>query len=72
MRSLHKLLFALLLGCSLYSCETVKPYQTQYLKDYHMQTGAQSIEKLEAESETYREGASGGMGGKTGGGCGCN
>lgn len=54
------------------SCEVVKPYQAQYLKDHNMQTNALPIEKLEAEAETYREGASGGMGGKTGGGCGCN
>lgn len=54
------------------SCQTVKPYQEQFLKDNTMQTNAMPIEKIEAEAETYREGASGGMGGKTGGGCGCN
>ena len=53
-------------------CQTVKGYQMQDLKDDSMQTNAQSIEKLEAEAESYREGASGGMVGKTGGGCGCN
>jgi len=72
MKSLHKLLLLLVLSTGAYSCETVKPYQAQYLKDHTMQTNSLGIEKLEAESETYREGASGGMGGKTGGGCGCN
>lgn len=54
------------------SCETVRPYQMQYLKDNSMQPNPLPLEKIEAEAETYREGASGGMGGKTGGGCGCN
>ena len=30
------------------------------------------IEKTEMSFQTYREGASGANGGKTGGGCGCN
>lgn len=54
------------------SCATVKPYQMQYLSDHYMQTNPLPIEKSEAEAETYREGSSGGVGGKTGGGCGCN
>lgn len=72
MKSFLKLLTLFTLLFSGNSCETVRPYQSQYLKDNNMQTNALPIEKLEAEAETYREGASGGMGGKTGGGCGCN
>ncbi|EKT3965575.1 hypothetical protein FPN187_contig00025-0008 [Flavobacterium psychrophilum] len=53
-------------------CTPVKAYQRQYVSDYSMQTGTTSIEKLESEGFSFREGASGGETGKTGGGCGCN
>ncbi len=53
-------------------CRSVKPYQRQYLNDHAMQQGSFPIEKAENEATTYREGASGGESGKTGGGCGCN
>jgi hypothetical protein len=53
-------------------CAPVKPYQRQYVSDYSMQTGTTSLEKLESEGFSFREGASGGETGKTGGGCGCN
>jgi len=73
MRSLTKLIaFCALTVLAFSGCQAVKPYQTQQLKDEAMQTNASALEKLEGEAETYREGASGGMGGKTGGGCGCN
>jgi len=72
MKSRIRLLALGFLYLPLNGCQTVKPYQTQYLKDHNMQTNSLPVEKLEAEAETYREGASGGMGGKTGGGCGCN
>lgn len=65
------LLWIVIMGYNV-SCTTVKPYQKQYLNDYYMQTGPLPEEKLDAEADTYREGASGGMGGKSGGGCGCN
>ena len=65
-------LAALLLLVTATSCESVKAYQRQYLKDDAMQQGASSIEKSENEAFSYREGASGGDFGKTGGGCGCN
>ncbi|MFT3678865.1 MAG: DUF4266 domain-containing protein [Ferruginibacter sp.] len=54
------------------SCKTVKPYQKQYLNDNCMQLGAFPSEKSENEAVSYREGASGGDMGKSGGGCGCN
>lgn len=54
------------------ACTTVKPYQRQYLNDDTMQLGATPVEKSEGEAVSYREGASGGDFGKTGGGCGCN
>ena len=60
-------LFALMNGCA-----PVKEYQKQYLKDGEMELSARRAEKLEGSFQTYREGTSGGTGGKTGGGCGCN
>jgi len=69
---LPKLFVSAILLISLHSCTTVKPYQSQYLKDHYMQANSLAIEKLESEADSYREGASGGTGGKSGGGCGCN
>ena len=42
------------------------------LNDSEMVLGAKKVEKTEMSFQTYREGASGANGGKTGGGCGCN
>lgn len=57
---------------SLVSCTTVKEYQKNKLNDGEMTLGARKVEKTEMSFQTYREGASGANGGKTGGGCGCN
>lgn len=54
------------------SCTTVKEYQKNKLNDGEMALGNRKVEKTENSFQTYREGASGGNGGKTGGGCGCN
>ncbi len=54
------------------SCTTVKEYQKNRINDAEMELGARKIQKTELSFQTYREGASGGNGGKTGGGCGCN
>jgi Domain of unknown function (DUF4266) len=54
------------------SCTTVKEYQKNKLNDGEMSLGARKVEKTEMSFQTYREGASGANGGKTGGGCGCN
>lgn len=72
-RKIPKLLPLAVFFCvsALGACQSVKPYQTQYLQDYYMQTGPLPVEKSEMESEGYREGGTGGTGGKTGGGCGC-
>lgn len=56
----------------LQSCVSVKEYQKQYLNDGEMQLSARKVEKSENSFQSYREGASGANGGKTGGGCGCN
>jgi hypothetical protein len=68
-----KFLFAISIIVGAFSsCEPVKAYQKQYVSDYSMQTGITTLEKLESEGFSYREAASGGETGKTGGGCGCN
>jgi hypothetical protein len=59
---------AVLLPC----CTTVKEYQKNRLNDGEMQLGNRKVEKTELSFESYREGASGANGAKSGGGCGCN
>lgn len=54
------------------SCVSVKEYQKQYINDAEMELSARKSEKFENSFQSYREGASGANGGKTGGGCGCN
>ncbi len=63
--------FLLLLNY-LSACTPVKAYQKMYLNDSFMDLGVESIEGGEFAFQSYREGASGGTGGKVGGGCGCN
>jgi hypothetical protein len=71
--SLCSLLF-IMIGSSLFSasCTSVKPYQKNKLNDAEMSLSSRKAEKTELNFQTYREGASGANGGKTGGGCGCN
>lgn len=66
------LLFAVALPFYFGSCTTVKEYQKGKLNDAEMELGARKIQKSEMSFQSYREGASGVNGGKTGGGCGCN
>ena len=54
------------------SCKTVKEYQKNKLNDAEMNLSNRKVEKTELNFQSYREGASGANGGKTGGGCGCN
>lgn len=62
-----------LLACLfLASCQTVRPYQRVFLNDYEMQNGHPGCRGFEQYVMTIREGASGGGGLKTSGGCGCN
>ena len=56
----------------IFSCTTVKEYQKGKLNDAEMTLEARKIQKTEMSFQSYREGASGANGGKTGGGCGCN
>ena len=54
------------------SCAPVKEYQKNKLNDSEMSLSNRKVEKTELNFQSYREGASGANGGKTGGGCGCN
>jgi hypothetical protein len=54
------------------SCKSVKEYQKNKLNDSEMSLSSRKVEKTELNFQSYREGASGANGGKTGGGCGCN
>jgi hypothetical protein len=59
---------AILMG----SCTSIKEYQKNRLNDAEMTLSSRKVEKAENSFQSYREGASGANGGKTGGGCGCN
>jgi hypothetical protein len=63
--------FTLLLAI-LASCKPVKEYQKNKLNDSEMSLSNRKLQKTEMNFQSYREGASGANGGKTGGGCGCN
>lgn len=71
-----KYVFLMICVCIMFlgmaSCATVKPYQKSKLNDAEMVLSSRSIEKYENNFLMYREGATGGNGGRTGGGCGCN
>lgn len=54
------------------SCTEVKAYQKAHLNDDDMAIGGGKLDGFDESWESYREGASGGTGGKSGGGCGCN
>jgi hypothetical protein len=62
----------LTLSASMIACKPVKEYQKQYINDAEMELAAKKSQKFESNFQSYREGASGANGGKTGGGCGCN
>ncbi|MEN9696596.1 MAG: hypothetical protein RLZ56_17 [Bacteroidota bacterium] len=54
------------------ACVTVKEYQKNKLNDAEMALSSRRVEKNEMNFQSYKEGAAGANGGKTGGGCGCN
>ncbi len=67
-----KLFFALFLFAVMQNCISVEAYQKMYINDRDMALQDPGIQSLESDFQSYREGASGANGGKTGGGCGCN
>ena len=70
--SVPKYVLALIIVAFCSSCTSVKEYQKSKLNDSEMVLSTRKIHKTENSFQTYREGASGANGGKTGGGCGCN
>ncbi len=54
------------------SCVAIKPYQKNMLNQEDMKLSQYKTEVYDNSIESYREGASGANGGRTGGGCGCN
>jgi hypothetical protein len=64
------ILIAICFAC--YSCQPVKQYQKNKLNDAEMELSSRKVQKSELNFQSYREGASGANGGKSGGGCGCN
>jgi len=71
-RLFKKLLIVPLAAILIASCSPVKEYQKSRINDSEMILGNRKVEKNELNFQSYREGASGVNGGKTGGGCGCN
>lgn len=67
-----KIVIGMLLAAISCSCTPVREYQKVYLNDSEMELAARKTQKFEASFQLYREGTSGGNGGKSGGGCGCN
>ena len=67
-----KIFSALLLLVTASGCKSVKEYQKIYLNDAEMELSMRKVQQTENSFQLYREGASGGNGGKSGGGCGCN
>ncbi|HZE85211.1 MAG TPA: DUF4266 domain-containing protein [Puia sp.] len=53
-------------------CSPVKEYQKNRINDAEMSLSNRKAERNELNFQSYREGAAGVNGGKTGGGCGCN
>ncbi len=67
----------LIAGCfmivlSMSSCVAVKEYEKMNINDPDMALSSNVEDRFETNFHSYREGASGGNGGKSGGGCGCN
>lgn len=53
-------------------CSSVQPWERGTLSTAPMQLDDARVHRFERAAETYREGAVGGAGGKSGGGCGCS
>lgn len=60
------------IASSLQSCLAVKEYEKVNLNDPDMVLSDKLSDRNISTFHSYREAASGGNGGKTGGGCGCN
>lgn len=54
------------------SCTVVQEYEKININDPEMALSSDKMDRFETNFQSYREAASGGNGGKSGGGCGCN
>lgn len=72
MRVAVKFISGFFIALSFAGCTAVREYQKVYLNDSEMELAGRKVQQFETSFQLYREGASGGNGGKTGGGCGCN
>ncbi len=59
-----------LVACT--GCASVEPWQKETLALAPMAVESDTCHRFERNMEVYREGAVGGNGGKSGGGCGCS
>ena len=69
---INKIFIAICLATFCTSCVVVKEYEKVNLNDPDMVLSEKKCDRNLTTSHSYREAASGGNGGKTGGGCGCN
>lgn len=72
MRKLKNIVFISFCIVILGSCAEVKSFQKAHVNNEDMKLSPRKLETYDNSIESYREGASGANGGKTGGGCGCN
>ena len=70
--NMKKYMLLIFATASLSSCVTVKEYEKVNINDPDMKLSEYSIDRFKTNALVYRGAASGGNGGKTGGGCGCN
>ena len=69
---MNRILLAICTMLSIASCVSTKPYERVKLSDPDMVLTDIKCDRNLLIAHSYREAASGGNGGKTGGGCGCN
>lgn len=69
---IKKILFITVLVSGMTSCVAVKEYEKVKLNDPDMVLSQSDSAKMTSTFQSYREGAAGANGGKSGGGCGCN
>ncbi len=69
---IKKLFLLIVFLVGLHSCAVVKEYEKVNLNDPDMMLSDKLSDRNISTFHSYREAASGGNGGKTGGGCGCN
>ena len=69
---MKKIILLIIIAIPFSSCVVVKEYEKVNINDPDMKLTNYSVDRFKTNALVYREAASGGNGGKTGGGCGCN